>query len=101
MVKISGMRQPVLGQSGGLYIIQELSKKIPLLKGHLLLDMFFVTFAIGPSVEKVTRRDTSVSKREESQSVNNKEQCSVPDVSNGLGAKAGELFIDVYQTTDH
>ena len=28
-------------------------------------------------------------------------QRSVPDVLNGLGAKAGELFIDVYQTTDY
>ena len=35
------------------------------------------------------------------QSVNNKEQCSVPDIMHGLGGKEEGLSIDVYQTAEH
>ena len=55
-VKTSGVRQPDLEQSEGLYNIQ---KKISLLKGNLLLDL---KFAIEFSVISEIRRDTSVSR---------------------------------------
>lgn len=35
-----------------------------------------------------------------SQSVNSKEQCSVPDALNCLGEREEELSIDMYQTAD-
>jgi len=65
-------------------------KRLKVLEVHQLLDMYCVLYITEPSVVKVTRKDTSVWKREgqeASYSVNNVEQCSVANVINGSGVR--------------
>ena len=56
-------------------------------------NTFCVKSLVGHSAVRVIRRHTNVHRKEGNQLVSNKEQCSVPDVLNVLGAREEGLSV--------